>query len=106
MNFFSGSSVSSAMRPFFWSHFSPMNYWKNYTRNMLHCKFLFSQSRNEPYLLFSPRFKGRNKPTDLGAQISLLTSRVQWRVRCRLPQTNHISGVLPKEIGLNVSWAF
>ena len=40
MNFFSGSSVSAAMRPLFWSHFSPMNYWKNYTRNMLHCKLV------------------------------------------------------------------
>lgn len=38
MNLFSGAPVSSAMRPMFWSAFSPLNYWKNYTRSMLHCK--------------------------------------------------------------------
>ena len=38
MNLLFGGSVSSAMRPLFWSHFSPMNYWKNYAVNSLHCK--------------------------------------------------------------------
>ena len=38
MNLYSGSTLSTMMRPMFWSRMSPMSFYANYQRQLYLCK--------------------------------------------------------------------